>query len=80
MSLNEIYGEAIFYSAWTYSSEFPRRSFMKTKIQAANNYKLTINEGEVLCFVGRPEIGKTEIMQELLKTTLLITVLHLIRV
>ena len=68
MSLNEIYDEAIFYSAWTYSSEFPRRSFMKTKIQAANNYKLTINEGEVLCFVGRPEIGKTEIMQELLKT------------
>lgn len=47
MSLNEIYDEAIFYSAWTYSSEFPRRSFMKTKIQAANNYKLTIKR-EVL--------------------------------
>lgn len=68
MSLSEIYDESMFYSVWTGSSEVSRRSFMKTRIQAANNYKLTINEGEVLCFVGRPEIGKTEIMQELLKT------------
>lgn len=68
MSLYQIYDESIVYSSETDSLEIPKRSFMKTRIQAANNYKLTINEGEVLCFVGRPEIGKTEIMRELLKT------------
>lgn len=68
MNISNYLEESLSLFEWNDVGADVKGSFMRTKIHAINNYKLTIKEGEVICILGKPGIGKTEVLQELLKS------------